>query len=79
MYQGAASFNRDISKWQVASVNNMNYMFRNAASFKQNLCGARWVRNPKPLVLTLVPTLNPNPHPSSNPNPNPHPSANPNP
>ena len=45
MFQGALSFNRDISKWQVSSVIDMRNMFRDAASFNQNLCGARWVHS----------------------------------
>ena len=45
MFQDATSFNGDISKWQVSSVINMKNMFRNAASFNQNLCGARWVHS----------------------------------
>ena len=45
MFSYAAAFNRDISKWDVSSVTNMDRMFRDAASFKQNLCGATWVRS----------------------------------
>ena len=45
MFKGATSFNGDISKWDVSSVNNMQNMFRNARSFKRNLCGARWVHS----------------------------------
>merc|ERR1712032_1290505 len=45
MFQGATSFNGDISKWQVSSVINMKNMFRNARSFDQKLCGARWVHS----------------------------------
>ena len=45
MFQGARSFNGDISKWDVSSVVTMKNMFRNAGSFKQNLCGTRWVHS----------------------------------
>merc|ERR1719201_1719207 len=34
-----------ISSWEVSSVHNMKNMFRNAASFNQQLCGARWVHS----------------------------------
>ena len=39
MFQGAESFNTDLSKWQVSKVNNMKNMFQDAASFNRNLCG----------------------------------------
>ena len=45
MFQSATTFNGDISKWDVSSVINMNKMFFRAASFKQKLCGAEWVRS----------------------------------
>ena len=45
MFKGATSFNGDISKWDISSVNNMQNMFRNARSFKRKLCGARWVHS----------------------------------
>ena len=42
MFSGAQSFNADISKWDVSRVtyHNMDYMFYNAKSFSQTLCGA---------------------------------------
>ena len=40
----AASFNIDISKWDVSSVATMDNMFWQAASFKHELCGAAWIR-----------------------------------
>ena len=45
MFQGATSFNGDISEWEVSSVVTMKNMFRNSRSFTQNLCGARWVHS----------------------------------
>ena len=45
MFQGATSFNGDISNWDVSSVGNMKEMFRDARTFKRNLCGASWVRS----------------------------------
>ena len=45
MFQGATSFNGDISKWEVSNVDNMHNMFWNAASFKQILCGAGWIHS----------------------------------
>ena len=37
MFQGATSFNHDISSWDVGSVNNMESMFSNATSFNKNI------------------------------------------
>ena len=45
MFQGATSFNGDISNWQVSNVLNMNNMFRDATSFNHKLCGERWVHS----------------------------------
>ena len=45
MFFGAKSFNSDVSKWDVSSVNDMNGMFRNAALFTQKLCSAAWVHS----------------------------------
>ena len=45
MFQGATSFNRDISKWKVSRVGSMKDMFRDARSFNRNLCGASWVQS----------------------------------
>ena len=45
MFQGATSFNGDISKWDVSRVGDMKNMFRNAESFKHSLCGASWVQS----------------------------------
>ena len=45
MFQSASMFNRDVSEWDVSRVENMDSMFREAASFKQTLCGAAWVNS----------------------------------
>ena len=45
MFWGAASFNGDISKWNVSRVINMDNMFRRATSFKHRLCSAAWVHS----------------------------------
>ena len=45
MFWSAASFNTNISKWDVSSVTNMKQMFKSAASFNQQLCGTAWVRS----------------------------------
>ena len=42
MFQGATSFNGDISNWEVSRVISMRNMFQNARSFKQDLCGTAW-------------------------------------
>ena len=41
MFEGAASFNRDISGWDLASAESLALMFSGAASFNQDLSG--WV------------------------------------
>jgi surface protein len=38
MFNGASSFNSDISNWNVSSVKEMGQMFFYASSFNQNLC-----------------------------------------
>merc|ERR1712054_180547 len=37
MFNGASSFNQDISRWNVSTVTNMSYMFSIASSFNQNI------------------------------------------
>ena len=37
MFEGAASFNGDLSDWDVSSVTDMSHMFRNAASFNGDI------------------------------------------
>ena len=45
MFWEAASFNGDLSTWNVSRVNDMSLMFYNAASFAQRLCTTAWVRS----------------------------------
>ena len=37
VFNGATSFNRDLSSWDVSSVTNMGFMFSGASSFNQNI------------------------------------------
>ena len=39
MFNGATSFNRDISNWNTSNVTNMAFMFQNASSFNQDIGG----------------------------------------
>ena len=43
MFNGARSFNADLSQWDVSRVTDMQYMFFEASSFKQRLCGTAWL------------------------------------
>ena len=45
MFLSAASFNGDLSQWDVSTVTNMNNMFQHATSFKQKLCGVAWLHS----------------------------------
>ena len=45
MFSYAKSCDTDISKWDVSKVVEMDEMFWNATSFKQQLCGDAWVRS----------------------------------
>ena len=48
MFMDAATFNIDISNWDVSGVVTMDYMFchwQGGSSFKQKLCGAAWARS----------------------------------
>ena len=44
-YLAAASFNQDLSKWDVSAVTDMSSMFFQATSFKRELCGDAWVNS----------------------------------
>ena len=39
MFQGATSFNQDLSGWDVSSITDTSSMFQGATSFNQNLSG----------------------------------------
>jgi surface protein len=41
MFQGASSFNQDLSSWNVSGVVDMSLAFENAVAFRQNLCSWR--------------------------------------
>ena len=56
MFWEATSFNGDISKWDVSGVANMDFMFLDAASFNQKLCGAAWVNSKAAKALTFAGT-----------------------
>merc|ERR1712224_920105 len=45
MFSAANMFNCDISKWDVSSVTKMDNMFFHAESFKQTLCGEKWIQS----------------------------------
>merc|ERR1711860_317750 len=45
MFNGAESFNQDLSKWDVSRVTDMRTMFAHADSCEQTLCGAAWVNS----------------------------------
>merc|ERR1712032_338731 len=45
MFDGAHSFNQDLSKWDVSRVTDMQQMFTEASAFQQTLCGAAWVNS----------------------------------
>ena len=49
MFDGATSFNSDVSSWDIGSVTNLNDMFQGATSFNQNLCawGETFPYNPE--------------------------------
>ena len=40
MFEGATSFNGDLSQWDVSKVTSMGYMFDGATSFTHQLGGA---------------------------------------
>ena len=52
MFQGASSFNEDISGWDVSNVNSMMNMFKGASSFNQNL--SRWKNKLKRSALNSI-------------------------
>ena len=46
MFEGASSFNEDLSLWNITSVTSMFDMFWGATSFNQNLCAWRDMNSP---------------------------------
>ena len=46
VFEGAAAFNADISKWNVAKVTKIIDMFKNAQSFNQTWCAPTWLASP---------------------------------
>ena len=45
MFSGAASFNADVSNWDVSVVADMRSMFSGTQSFTRTLCGVAWVES----------------------------------
>ena len=45
MFHFAQAFNCDLSQWDLSGVTDMEYMFTDAKSFKQQLCGLFWVHS----------------------------------
>ena len=42
MFQGAAAFNSDVSKWNLNAAGHMSLMFENSA-FDRTICGDKWL------------------------------------
>ena len=53
MFLEARTFNCDLSKWDVSSVTDMDYMFFEAKSFKQKLCGTAWINSKATKLLSF--------------------------
>ena len=45
MFRDAASFNQDLSEWDVSRVANMHGMFSHTHSFQQTLSGEAWINS----------------------------------